>query len=266
MLIYNETRFVPTEVNMLVIRGKDNHGFFYIHRALYDQAVILNDIYGEDINMLIKAITGSEESRPDVDLFLESIPTPINIFAPFLLMVTEELTELEDMIGAIHVMSGPINFRKMLKVSPEMRNTPTFSLSIREEYVLAWDRFLQTVLPYTPDMFLNKPEIMPMNGVQTTTIPDENGLSNIGDDGVEYADPLEALLYGASDDIFDIDDDEIEGAQNEELITNASSISKEVVAVPIIEKPVEPEVTVEPAPEQKKPKLTGLDALLGGML
>ena len=133
MLIYSEERLVPTDVNMMVIRGKNNIGFFYIHRSLYDQAVVINDIYEEEPLMLIKALTGKEDTRPDVERFLTEVPQPLNIFGPYLLLIKDEITELEDMIGAIHVMSGPLNLRKMLKVPLEMRNTPTFSLSIKEE-------------------------------------------------------------------------------------------------------------------------------------
>lgn len=167
MLIHSTERFVPTDVNMLVIEGEDT-GYFYIHRSLYDQAVILDDIYGETPELLIKAITGSEESRGDVDWFLANIPKPLNIFGPFLLLVTKEIEEADDAVGAIHVMSGPINLRRMIKVPIEMRNTPTFSMSIREEYKLAWNRFFQTALPYSEDMF-NPHAYGPMNGTQTRT-------------------------------------------------------------------------------------------------
>ena len=154
MLIYSETRYVPTDVNMLVIRGKDEVGYYYIHRSLYDQAVIINDIYGEDFTQLAMALTGKDELREDVELFLESVPSPMNALAPFLLLISKPLEELVDMIGAIHVMSGPVHLRKMLKVPFDMRNTPSFSLSIKEEYQLAWDRFFQNVIPYSDDMLL----------------------------------------------------------------------------------------------------------------
>ena len=38
MLIYSKNRYVPTDVNMMVIRGVEDDGYFYIHRYLYDQA------------------------------------------------------------------------------------------------------------------------------------------------------------------------------------------------------------------------------------
>ena len=106
MLIYSEQRLVPTDVNMLVIRGKEE-GYFYIHRSLYDQAVIINDIYKDTPELLRKAITGSEDTRDDVELFMSNAPSPINMLGPYLLLVKEQLEDFVDMVGAIHVMSGP---------------------------------------------------------------------------------------------------------------------------------------------------------------
>lgn len=257
MLIYSEDRLVPTDVNMMVIRGKNNIGFFYIHRSLYDQAVIINDIYEEDVNMLIKALTGKEDSRPDVDKFLEEVPQPLNIFAPYLLLIKDELEELEDMVGAIHVMSGPLNLRKMLKIPFEMRNTPTFSLTIREEYQVAWDRFFQTTMPYSSDMW--RPQsISPMNGVQTETIP-------TGDFKTEEQEreELEAALFDCGDDFFDMDEeDEIAVAAEIEQSSEAVQQAKIEKATEVVQPQL---IHVEPEEEEpEETQLTGLELLLGG--
>jgi hypothetical protein len=258
MLIYSTKRLVPTDVNMLVIRAKDNIGYFYIHRALYDQAVVINDIYGEDPKMLIKAITNKDESRDDVDYFLENAPSPINIFGPFLLLVKEPLTEFEDMIGAIHVMSGPLHLRNMLKIPFEMRNMmPTFSLSIKDEYQLAWDRFFQTTLPYSVDMF-HMPGISPMNGVQTTTIdqPKEEDQEPTGYEDYGIDQSALDFLMGDDDPFADFD----ESSSNEEITTDdddpfaGMSDTTEQVSVP------EPEPEPEPKPTPEK--VSGVDALL----
>lgn len=255
MLIYSEQRLVPTDVNMMVLAGMG--GYFYVHRALYDQAVILDDIYCDDHELLIKAVTNSENTRPDVERFFEELPRPINIFAPYLLLVKEEIPDIIDMIGAIHAMSGPINLRRMLKVPFEMRNNPSFSLSIRDEYQLAWDRFFLSTTSYEDMMngavaFANNART-PMNGTNTSTEPVEDELSNVGDDGVEYADPLEALLYGCSDDIFDLDDTDEEETEDE---VNEPEVTEEPAP--------EPEPVVEEAPVKKNK--TGLELLSEGLV
>lgn len=262
MLIYSEDRLVPTDVNMMVIRGKNNIGFYYIHRSLYDQAVIINDIYEETPEMLIKAITGKEESRGDVDTFMSEVPPPLNIFGPFLLLITEELTELQDMVGAIHVMSGPLNLRKMLKIDFAMRNTPTFSLSVKEEYQVAWDRFFQTTMPYSMDMW-RPATIAPMNGVQTETIP-------TGDTRTEeeqIAD-MEDALFNCPDDFFDMDEDE-EAAMDEEIAATSEAMQEAKEKKIMNDIKVEPElvgVHEEPEPEPAPTQLTGVDAIIGGLV
>lgn len=255
MLIYSKERLVPTDVNMMVIAGMN--GYFYVHRALYDQAVILDDIYCDDHALLIKAVTNQEETRDDVEEFFATVPRPINIFAPYLLLVKEQITDIVDMIGAIHAMSGPINLRKMLKVPFEMRNTPSFSLSIRDEYQLAWDRFFMNTMPFDSIGMIAAPhQPMPMNGTMTETAPVDGELTNVGDDGNEYADPLEALLYGASDDIFDLDDEDEED-EDEDDETPAPIPAPTPAPTPV------PVTTPEPSAAQTG---NGLDLLRKGIL
>ena len=269
MIIYNDSRLVPTDVNMMVIRSKDNIGYVYIHRALLEQAVIIQDMYEDNLQMLIKAVTSKEESRADVDYFFENAPAPINYLAPFLLLVKSELDSMTDMYGALHVMSGQLNFRKMLKISPEMRSTPTFSLSIREEYQLAWDRFLQNAMPYDSDMLQRSvvpnsgSEPLPMNGTandEAISEEDEYEKACIGADGKKYSSPLEAALLGCGDDIFDMPEDWTDDEDDEDSDkdnTPAPTATTEPASAP------EPEPEPEPEPAKK---LTGLDALLGGKL
>lgn len=206
MLIYNENRYVATETNMMIIRSKNNDGYYYIHRNLYDQAVVLYDKYGEDYKELCEVITGKEGSRPDVDRFVEELPKPINILGCFLLLVENEIDSMLDMIGAIHVMSTSIDFRKTIRVPAEMRASIEFSLSIREEYELPWDRFLKESIPWTEDFYLRTGSVVPMNGTATVREEDERP-SNVGDDGIEYEDELEAAVFGSADDIFDMPED-----------------------------------------------------------
>ena len=260
MLIYSKDRLVPTDVNMMVIRAKDNVGYFYIHRALYDQAVVIHDIYGEDPSNLIKSLTGKEESREDVDYFLENVPTPINIFGPYLLLIKETLSDFEDMVGAIHVMSGPLHLRNMLKIPFEMRNTmPSFSLSIQEEYQLAWDRFFQNTMPYSTDMF-HKQEIQPMNGVQTVTVESESTSEPTGYE--EYGIDADALAFLMDEDPFaELDEENEEEDTTQQSVTTTTESESESESVPVPVPETEPEP--EPKPEPEKPqKLYGVDALM----
>lgn len=142
MLVRSNTRYVPTAVNMIVIQGKDDD-FYYLHRSLYDQCVILYDAYADKLPFLFKLL-GFDEGHPAVcDRFVEAAPEPLSILGPFLVLVKgcEELDNIDDMCGAISSMSMTVDFRRLFKVQPAIRASVKFSLSVREEYRVQWDRF-----------------------------------------------------------------------------------------------------------------------------
>lgn len=300
MIIFSEQRLIPTDVNMMTIKDPNDLGYYYIHRSLYDQAVILNDLYSEDPTMLIMAITNKTESRDDVVFFMENTPAPISILGPFLLLVKGQLDDLKDMVGAIHVMSGPLNFRKMLNIPFDMRNMqPMFSLSIRDEYQLAWDRFFITAIPYSDDLFMPKQvqvehPTAPLTNksaldYETASMVQAANLSayanadaNEAVDDVDFND-LDSIANAVAsmveaDNDYDADNFDINSAQegiedmDPELLTNAvAAIDWDAVfgASPDDdEEEVTEEVTYvpepepEPEPEPVVEKKTGVDALL----
>lgn len=243
MLIYSEDRYISTEVNMMIIRAKDNVGYYYIHRSLYDQAVILYDLFGEDPLSLCELITGEKESRQDVEEFITNMPKPINILGCFLLLVGEEVEDPMDRVGAIHVMSGPINFRKWITIPREARSEFEFSLSIREEYQLAWDRFFKESIPFDSN-FYHAPAPAPMNGTATMVYSEDRG-ELVSPEDAEELDPdailLDALM-NVDDDEWDFDsepDDETEEAEEEgENTEDTSSAPTSVIAEAKEETPV----------------------------
>lgn len=267
MLIYSENRYISTETNMMIIRARDNIGYYYVHRGLYNQAVILDYKFSDDYLDLCEVITGERKSRPDVDRFVVELPTPINILGCFLLLVEEELEDLLDMVGAIHVMSNSIDYSKYITVPAEMRASVSFSLSIREEYELPWDRFLKESIPWSEDFFTRR-DAIPMSGTLDTPdeVEEEGELSNIGDDGIDYGDPITALLMGCSDDIFDMPTDEEEEEEEE---VEPESVTPVVATAPVVTPTAE--TIPEPVPASEiidtvvsQPKVTsGLDFLRG---
>lgn len=251
MLIYSEERYIATEVNMMLLRAKDNVGYFYVHRGLYDQAVILDDIYGETPEKLVEELCGETTMRADVAYVVENLPKPINILGCFLCLVAEELIDPIDMIGAIHVMSGPLNLRKVVQIPKEVRNSFTFSLTIKEEYELAWDRFFKEAIPFDR-AFYTKQESRPMNGTNTV-ITDEDIENMSEEERDEYADQLilDALNDGSDFDDWDLDEDEDEEEEKE-----AAPVTPVTTPTP------EPVAVAEPKPEAPKPK-RNLDFIRG---
>lgn len=302
MLIYSKDRYVPTDVNMIVLRGLNDEGFYYVHRTLYDQAVVLYDMYIDQIEVLIKAITNKTESRDDVDFFLQNVPAPINILGPFLLLVTKPLDDLVDMVGAIHVMSGPLSFRKMLQIPYDMRNmNPSFSLSIREEYKLSWDRFFITTIPYTDDLLAPKPVVeaahptAPRSNldpdtadlVQSANLSAYMSADEAATPDIDLTDPKAIARAVEASAGEEFDGDNLDVSALSEAVLNMSDTAieamaeidwdafyatkeaadaeregKEAEAEEAKPEPIPEPVIVEKPVEQPAPKLSGVDALL----
>lgn len=253
MLIYSEERYVSTEVNMMIIRSKDGEGYYYVHRLLYDQAVILHDLYGSKPEELCYILTGVEGMREDVESFLEEAPAPINILGCFLLLVDGIIDEPLDRVGAIHVMSGPVRFRDIIKWPREIRSTMQFSLSIKEEYELAWDRFFKEAIPFDGSLLAHG-GINPLNGTATTVYSSDTG-EEINPN--EEVDPdallMSILMCEDDDDPFAIPDDEDEEEESDSGTTEpvADYSNTPVAEEPVVEEPVVPK------------RKTGLDIIRG---
>ena len=248
MIIFSEERYVPTDVNMMVL-AQEGAGYFYVHRMLYNQAVILEYLYENDLPRLITAVTNETHTfadiRQDVLNFYEEVPSPIKYLAPFLYFVKGELNSTEDCAGAIHVMSSVLNFAKMLSTPYDMRPSMSFSMSIKEEYALAWDRFFMTALPYD-GIVRQSFSGTPMNGTETL---ERNTVVDTRTEDEVFEDEMLALMEDIDDDIFNMPKD-YKAATAEEL--------KEDVVAPVVETPA-PVVQETPKP------VSILDALKGAL-
>lgn len=197
MLIYSKDRLMPSNINMMVLQGAEG-GYYYIHRSLYDQAVILEDRYKDNTDALLRGLgKDPEEYLPlNVCTFRDNVPRPINILAYFLLLIDDIATTretVEVLCGAIHVMSSIVNFRQFLKIPKETRASVSFSLSIREEYEVSWDRFFQEALPYGAQIPVRTNYTVPKVTLDTAET-DEDFLALLDED-------LEIDLTTSPDDI-----------------------------------------------------------------
>jgi hypothetical protein len=146
MLVVSKERYLPVTINTLVLSKGDR--YFYIHRDVYDQAVILSDKYPK-VESLINEINGSQVNQDTVAWFYENAPKPIHSLAPFLLLVDGEIEQdMEICCGVLHAITAMINVRNFILKPIEIRKSVSFSLSIKEEYEMAWERFFMTAIPY----------------------------------------------------------------------------------------------------------------------
>ena len=141
MLVRTQERVYPYGVNTIVLQDKDGY-YYYVHRSIYDDAVILQDRYKDDTERLLKVIGKGEDVSDDIKLFTSTVPTPLSILGYFLKLVSEPLEDVTDMCGALHVMSMGIGFRKFTQAMDTVKASINYSVSIKEEYSIYWERFM----------------------------------------------------------------------------------------------------------------------------
>lgn len=146
MIVASETRYVPVTPGYLTLQ--DSEGlYYYVHRTFFEQAVVMNDRYGEDIETLRNQIGGNSDFVA-VSKFVEYVPKPINIMGYFLALLEDDIEDFEDIIGAMDVISTALNLRKLIKQPASIRQSVSFGMSIQSEYQDSWDLFFQNCYEY----------------------------------------------------------------------------------------------------------------------
>lgn len=146
MIVASETRYVPVTPGYLTLQ--DSEGlYYYVHRTFFEQAVIMQDRYGDDIETLQNQI-GGNSGYVAIQKFVEYVPKPINIMGYFLALLQEDIEDFEDILGAMDVISTALNLRNLIKQPASIRQSVSFSQSIQNEYQDAWDLFFQNCYEY----------------------------------------------------------------------------------------------------------------------
>ena len=146
MIVVSDERYVPTTPGIITLQDADGV-YYYVHKTLYEQATILEDRYGESIETLQKLIGGNPENVA-IEKFVKYVPRPVSIMGYFLALLTDDIDDFEDAVGALDAMSSAINLRNLIKQPEAIRQTIRFGMSIRNEYRDSWEHFLQTCYSY----------------------------------------------------------------------------------------------------------------------
>lgn len=146
MIVVTEERFVPTAPGYITLQDADGL-YYYVHKTLYEQAVILRDRYGDSIDTLRELIGGNQDFEA-VRKFVEYVPSPVNIMGYFLGLLENDIEEFIDIVGALDAISSAVNLRNLIKQPLSIRQTVTFGMSIQNEYEDMWDNFLRSCYLY----------------------------------------------------------------------------------------------------------------------
>jgi hypothetical protein len=121
----------------------DNSNFVYLSKSTYDQALLLSDRFEGECTYLNEKINGKDRSMivndHTIDYFFKNAPEPINILAPYLGLIDFKLDEdLEQLCGALHMLSMTIDFNEFSKVPDTVRANVRFSRSTIKRYKQNW--------------------------------------------------------------------------------------------------------------------------------
>ncbi|MEQ7052180.1 hypothetical protein ABN764_16115 [Paenibacillaceae sp. P-4] len=146
MIVCSKERYIPVTINTLVLHKEDR--YYYVHRDVYDQAVILTDRYA-DLDHLLELVGGTSVNQEIVEWFYQQAPRPLHILAPYLRLVDGALERnIEVCCGVLHAITAMISVRNFILKPQEIRKSVSFSLTAKEEYEMAWDRFFLSAIPY----------------------------------------------------------------------------------------------------------------------
>lgn len=121
----------------------DDIGTVIVNRSVYDQMLLLSDRFEGELSYLNKIINAdSDNHKAEIKYFFETAPEPINMLAPFLGLVGENIEigcDFEKICGILHQMSSIINFNEFVKVPIEIRADVTFTKRELLRYKDSWE-------------------------------------------------------------------------------------------------------------------------------
>lgn len=146
MITVSEERYVPVNPGYIVLQDREGL-YYYVHRTFYEQAVVMQDRYGESIDTLKKLIGGNSELSC-IEVFVESAPVPLSIMGYFLALLSDDVEEYVDIVGALDIIASAINLRNLIKQPEAIRQNVRFSMSVTNEYADGWQLFFGQCYPY----------------------------------------------------------------------------------------------------------------------
>lgn len=146
MIVASETRYVPVTPGYIILQDTEEL-YYYVHKTFYEQAVVIEDRYKDNIETLQRQIGGNPDFVA-IQKFTEYAPRPINIMGYFLALLADDIEDYEDIIGAMDVIGTALNLRNLIKQPESIRQSVSFSVSIRNEYQDTWDLFFQNCYEY----------------------------------------------------------------------------------------------------------------------
>ena len=119
--------------------------YFYVYRDTYDAAVVLSNRYNAT-NLELKVNVIQDKTNVGAyERLQEILPEPIDILAPFILLVTDELNAEdndEELCGVLSAVTEYIDPVKFVATDTAIRKSATYTEAITKEYQMSWQKFM----------------------------------------------------------------------------------------------------------------------------
>lgn len=142
MILYTEEKMKLGNNDAIVLDIPDGSGYIYVTRSVYDQALLLNERFEGDINILRQHLRTAGAHIVEARFFADNAPKPLNILAPFLGLIDTDVvieSSVKEICGVLNQLAMTINFNNFTKVPYEVRADVKFSKSIVADYERVWE-------------------------------------------------------------------------------------------------------------------------------
>lgn len=170
MIYFSEKEKVLFRPNIIRLDLINDSGYIYVTRNTYDQALLLAEKCGYDLQSVMRSLALSNLQSGAVSKLFELLPRPINMLAPFLNLidgtVTLDVNDTEQLIGVLSYISTIINFNEMLNAPKELRTGITYTKSILYNYQTQYNDFETSYIEHiTPVQQVTAPTVNPIQMV-----------------------------------------------------------------------------------------------------
>ena len=147
MITYSKRRLLNTDDSIVSLWNEEKGVYYYVDVDTFSTACILHSKFEESIDSLIESIGGTSEYTC-VKTAVEELPKPINIYGYFLALVSKDLTNFDDIVGGIMLITDVIDFNTFLSIDPAVRKKPRLASKLHDRYLPIWKKFFMSTFDY----------------------------------------------------------------------------------------------------------------------
>ena len=159
MILYKKEPYRLQMKNIMLLDDIKTGGVVYVNKNTYDQALLLHNRFDGNVDRVLATLKNSKTeiyiTIPGLITLVEnmgkSMPEPLNILAPFLILAAQNKginwdgEDIELAYGILHQYSQLVDFNAITLVPAEVRTNITIPTGILTKYKESWDDLCSTL-------------------------------------------------------------------------------------------------------------------------